>query len=110
MAMDEGLEGQLRALLDKQVIWEVMLRYCRGIDHRDHDLVRSTYHPDAYDDHGSFVGGIDDLIAENSKMADGWVARTSTHSVGTCLIDLDGAIAHFEPYFVVHKPVAINDV
>lgn len=110
MAVDEGLEGQLRALLDKQAIWEVMLRYCRGIDHRDHDLVRSTYHPDAYDDHGSFVGGIDDLIKANSSEPEGWVTRTSTHMIGNCLIELDGDIAHVETYFLVHKPVAINGV
>ena len=78
MAMDGGSRGNC-GLLDKQAIWEVMLRYCRSIDHRDHDLVRSTYHPDAYDDHGSFVGGIDDLIKANSSELEGWVTRTSTH-------------------------------
>jgi hypothetical protein len=108
--MDAWLEAQVRMLLDKQAIWEVMLRYCRGIDHRDHDLVRSTYHPDAWDDHGSFVGGIDDLIAANSTEPDGWLTRTSTHMIGNCLIELDGDIAHVETYFMVHKPVAIKDM
>ncbi|WP_221890845.1 nuclear transport factor 2 family protein [Microbispora sp. KK1-11] len=34
---------------DQQEIHEVVLRYCRGVDRLDMDLVRSAYHPDAID-------------------------------------------------------------
>ncbi|MEI6002085.1 hypothetical protein H3V53_34635 [Paraburkholderia bengalensis] len=34
-----------------------MPRYCRGIDRIDWDLVRTCYHPDAFDEHGSSGGG-----------------------------------------------------
>jgi hypothetical protein len=34
----------LQSLADKQAIYEVLLRYCRGIDRIDMDLVRSAFH------------------------------------------------------------------
>jgi hypothetical protein len=41
-------------------IQRCLLDYCRGVDRCDADLVASVYHPDATDDHGSFVGlGVD---------------------------------------------------
>jgi hypothetical protein len=32
------------------------MRYSRGIDRLDRDMLLSAYHPDAIDDHGMFVG------------------------------------------------------
>jgi hypothetical protein len=43
---------------DDLAIRRVVLRYCRGIDRLDLDLVRSCYHPDATDSHGSFEGDV----------------------------------------------------
>ena len=41
-------------------IQRCLLDYCRGVDRCDADLLASVYHPDATDDHGSFVGlGVD---------------------------------------------------
>lgn len=45
--MSEGLQE----LLDRQAIYDVMMRYCRGVDRFDADLITSAYHPDARDDH-----------------------------------------------------------
>jgi hypothetical protein len=53
---------QLQELWDKQAIHEVVMRYCRGIDRGDPELVRSCYHPDATDEHGSFFGTRDEYI------------------------------------------------
>lgn len=80
------MDPRIAALLDKQEIEEVVLRYCRGIDRRDFDLVRSCYHPDARDRHGSFDGDVEPFIA--------WVDRLtaryawSMHLVANVLIDL----------------------
>jgi SnoaL-like domain len=52
--------ARVARMLDHHEIREVLLRYCRGIDRRDYDLVRSCYHPDATDDHGDFRGGVGD--------------------------------------------------
>ncbi|MAG33216.1 MAG: hypothetical protein CL908_20245 [Deltaproteobacteria bacterium] len=43
---------------DEQAIRDVLARYWRGIDRRDVALVQSSYHPDAYDDHGYCKGPI----------------------------------------------------
>ena len=39
----------IRRLADRQAIEDTIARYARGVDRRDWDLVRSTYHPDATD-------------------------------------------------------------
>ena len=53
--IDSTLEARLRELLDKQEIHEVLLRYCRGVDRCDRDMIAACYHPDAIDDHGDWV-------------------------------------------------------
>ena len=57
--MDEKLEARLRELIDRHDIWTVVLKYARGIDRLDRDLVRSCYWDDAIDDHHAYVGGPD---------------------------------------------------
>ena len=55
--LDPSLEQRLRALVDRQAIHDVILRYCRGVDRMDRELLLAAYHSDAIDDHGLFVGG-----------------------------------------------------
>lgn len=52
----------LSELLDRQAIRDVVLRYCRGIDRMDRDLVRACYHSDAIDHHVGFSGTVDEFI------------------------------------------------
>lgn len=52
-----------RRLADRAAINDTMLRWCRGVDRRDVDLVRSAFHPDATDSHGQYEGGVDGLVA-----------------------------------------------
>jgi len=47
---------------DDLAIRQVVLRYCRGVDRMDADLVRSCYHPDATDSHGTFSGGLEEFM------------------------------------------------
>ncbi len=49
-------EARLQALLDRQEIFDCLVRYCRGVDRLDAELLASAYHPDAIDDHGIYVG------------------------------------------------------
>ena len=101
---------QLRALLDERAIRTVLLRYCRGVDRLDRELVRSCYHPDATDDHGSFSGTVDEYLE--------WVFRIlgryeiTMHFVGNLLVELDPAdadTARAETYGIVFHRSAGDD-
>lgn len=48
--------NRLRRIENRQAIHDLLMRYCRGVDRLDRDLILSCYHPDAWDDHGSFAG------------------------------------------------------
>lgn len=93
-ARDEALA----ALLAKREIEEVVLRYCRGIDRMDRELVRSCYHPDATDEHGSFNGGVEAFLEWVWKL----LARyeMTMHFVGNVLVELAGDAAVAETYGV----------
>jgi SnoaL-like domain len=96
--MDEILEKKLRELIDRQEIWSVLLRYGRGLDRLDRDLIRSCYHDGAIDDHHAYVGTADDFID--------WAFKSSSeqntiihHGVNNHSCELDGDNAHAETYY-----------
>ena len=64
----------IETLLAKQEITDVVYRYARGIDRMDFELVRSCYHPDAYDDHGAFKGNVDEFISMVEDFMPRWTA------------------------------------
>ena len=80
------MTADVQRLLDERAIREVLLRYCRGVDRLELDLVRECYHPDAIDDHGSFRGGVEDYLA--------WIGRllprydVTMHLLGNVLVEL----------------------
>lgn len=97
-------DRRLARLLDERDIRDVLARYCRGIDRRDLDLVRTCFHPDATDDHGpGFRGGVEDLLAYVA----GELARYSstTHLLGQILVEHhpdDPTQARAEAYVVAY--------
>lgn len=98
MPADE-LAAQVRRLLDRQAIHDCLMRYSRGVDRLDRDLLLSVYHPDAIDDHGVFVGNPEEFVE--------WVVamHTATHlSHQHCIFnvscELDGDVAHTESYYM----------
>src|SRR5882672_11478300 len=89
----------LQQLLDRQAIQDCLMRYSRGVDRLDRELLLSAYHPDAVDDHGMFAGGRDAFVD--------WVIdmHSSTHlSQQHCLFnhtcELEGDVAHAETYYM----------
>jgi ketosteroid isomerase-like protein len=98
------MDKALQRLLDVAAIKEVHIRYCRGIDRRDWDLVRSCYHPDATDDHGDYVGGIDGFI-EYCKVGT-LTFEATCHFTGNQLVEVDGDVAWAEHYAVAFHRVA----
>ena len=93
------MEHTLQRLIDREEIRDTMARYARGVDRADWDLVRSTYHADAFDDHGDFKGDVDGFIAFAQD-------RTGSlpqcmHFLGNCLIEFaDADTAAVETYFM----------
>ena len=98
-------EQQLRELLDKQSISDVIMTYARALDRFDEDLLRSVFHPDSQHSHG-FAGPSSDPSIPSSPGAPGdFVAfaydilRTHTrthHQLGNIFIELDGDDAYTE--------------
>lgn len=62
MSAKRDFETIVRELDARQQIHDCIMRYCRGTDHCDPDLMRSAYHPDATDDHGFFQGSADEFV------------------------------------------------
>lgn len=95
----EEIIAAVRELKDRQEISDVLVRYGRGVDRLDRELLRSCYHADATDDHGIFKGARDEFIA--------WVfplhmqyQTVTQHKVSNITIDLDGDVAHTECYYM----------
>jgi SnoaL-like domain len=87
-------------LVDKQEIAEVVLRYCRGVDRLDFELVRSCYHDDAVDHHTGFDGDADSYVAWLRQL----LPRLSgtMHLIGNLLVEVDGDRARSESYGTAH--------
>jgi ketosteroid isomerase-like protein len=90
------MEEALQRLLDEEAIKKVHIRYCRGIDRMDWDLVRSCYHPDAVDDHGDYVGGVDGFIEYCKAGCPNFLS--TTHFTGNQLVEVAGDVAWAEHY------------
>ena len=92
------LDPRLLDLLDRQAIWQVLLRYSRGIDRCDRALLASCYYPDAIDDHGVFVGARDAFI----DWAIPYHEQSFTahhHGLSNHSCEIDGDVAHGETYY-----------
>lgn len=76
-------------LADREAIRHCLMRYCRGIDRLDRELLDSVYWPDATDDHiiysGSASGFVDFVIDTLSPL------DQTQHLVGNVLIDITGS-------------------
>lgn len=85
----------LDRLLAERAITGVLLTYARAVDRQDWDLLRTVFHPDAIDDHGPYVGGVDGLVDFlRREMAQ---VDSATHLIGNVLVDhLDADTAQVE--------------
>ncbi len=98
--MSEGdFEREVRELLDRQAIRDCVIRYCRGVDRLDRDMLLSAYHPDAIDDHGMFVGG-PEAFADFFFAFHGQNQSVTQHIITNHYCELDGDTAHCETYWL----------
>ena len=89
----------LEELAARAQIQDVLLRYCRGVDRVDMDLVRSAFHQDAWIRFPESLhdGPVDGLL----EFAVGELPRfvRTMHFIGNSLIEFDGSdTAHVETY------------
>ena len=111
--MSTDLEQQVQVLLDKQAIAEVLMSYCRAIDHLDEPLLRSVFHPGSQHRHGfegpsSTDDGSEDFVGYALGYLDTFT-RTH-HHLGNIFIDVDGDVAYSEAYFTAfHRRRALGD-
>src|ERR1700712_1944808 len=83
---------------DRRQILECILRYCRGLDRRDREIVLSAFHPGAVDDHGHFVGPVEKFVNWVFSIQDMTYRRTQ-HIINNHLCEIDGNTAHAESYY-----------
>lgn len=87
---------------DRREIEACLLRYVRGVDRKNWELVRAAYHPDAHDDHGNYKGGIDGFIESLVKRHA--TIEQSMHVVSNIAIEFAGPDAALvETYFITHQ-------
>lgn len=102
--MDSQLEQQLRELLDKQAITELINAYCNAADRHDHAKMQALYHPDAIDDHGHFAKGLaSEFIAKLPEIQKAMAILH--HNVTTINLKLDGDRAEGEVYILAFHQV-----
>jgi ketosteroid isomerase-like protein len=100
--LDDQFRSALQGLLDKQEIHEILMRYCRAIDRCDEELLRSVYHPDAVDNHGSQNGRASEFVPWAIKALER--DELTTHFIANELIEVRGDLAYGESYFIgVHR-------
>lgn len=99
--MSELNEAELRALLDKAQIHDVLMRYSRGVDRGDGELVVSCFHPGATLDMGRGPMAPAALAEGISKMT----ATGTMHFIGNEYVEVDGDAAYGETYFISYATV-----
>jgi hypothetical protein len=100
-------------LLDRAQITDCLHRYTRGVDRHDAELIRSAYHVDGIDDHGTFFGTRDEFVEWVLDFHSDQVRHQ--HHLSNITIDLDGDVAHTETYYFTvmqyrdeTRPLSVN--
>lgn len=97
--MTPELIAFLREQKDRADIHAALLRYTRGVDRLDRELMLSAYWPDAFDEHGVAEGH----AAEFVDWAIGWHGEFQTkhqHIIANSTVELEGDTAHGETYYI----------
>ena len=90
------MEAKLQQMLDEAEIRRVHIRYCRGIDRMDWDLVRACYHPDAIDRHGAYNGDVEGFIEWAAELLPNF--ESTQHFTGNQYVEVHGDLAFAEHY------------
>jgi hypothetical protein len=86
---------RLGYLLDRLAIYDCLVRYSRGLDRHDSELIASAFWPDAQVNYGSLFSGPRDEFVEWANELESQNEYHS-HHIGTQTVDFDGDTAHVE--------------
>ncbi|HVX23719.1 MAG TPA: nuclear transport factor 2 family protein [Acidimicrobiales bacterium] len=93
-----GSADPVAELVAREAIRDCLLRYARGCDRVDAELIASAFHDDAVDHHGPVNGSPADFLDWWLPQQDG---RESTqHYLMNSAIEVDGDQAHAETYYL----------
>ena len=99
------MEAEVQELLDKQALYELVVRYCRAVDRADPELLLSIYHEDAIDEHGP-MGGTPQQFLESLSQGTMNIEKRPLpvqHAVSNCLFEIHGDVAYGEAYAEVRR-------
>jgi hypothetical protein len=83
-------------MADREAIRDCLMRYCRGIDRMDAEVLASAYWPGAMDHHTGFTGTVEQFIAwALPRLA---AMEQAMHMIGNVLIRIEGDSAKVESY------------
>jgi hypothetical protein len=103
---------ELRDLIDKSALRELVYAYARAADRRDYALMRSLYTEDGTDDHGHmFKGSADNYVKWLPSILETW--QTTLHVVCNTEFKLDGDQAEGDVYKISYHrtlPPQYDDV
>ncbi|KRB85487.1 hypothetical protein ASE00_01440 [Sphingomonas sp. Root710] len=93
--MSDDFEQVVAELKARQDIHDLLVRYCRGVDRCDTEMIRSCFHEDGWDNHGFFDGPAMEFA---EQAAQSLATRfTSTHHFMTNEhVEIDGDTARSE--------------
>jgi len=100
--MAELNQAEFRALLDKAQIHDALMRYSRGVDRGDVELLMSVFHPEATLDMGRGPMSAATLAEGITKMT----ATGTMHFIGNEYVEVDGDTAYSETYFISYATIA----
>jgi hypothetical protein len=97
------MDSAIDALLSKQAIMELSMRYMRGQDRLEPHTQAAVFWPDATVDYGFFQGGGAAFVSFAQGLLKEHLANH--HMIGQMLIEVEGDTAFGEVYFQAHHRI-----
>lgn len=91
-------EADVRLLLDKLALHELIVKVARAVDRADEDLFLSCYWPEAHDDHGVYKGSPSGLLEHLRRRTMDPSFGPVQHAVTNALFEVSGNVAYGESY------------
>jgi hypothetical protein len=101
----------IEKLIAKAEMYDVLMRYCQGVDRSDPDLVASVYWEDGYDDHGTMFQGPGWEFAKFFEGAPGKVKPPGAmHVIGNHYVEFEGPdLAFSEAYYITMNHSLVDE-